>query len=105
MKSSLLLLSLVLHAVPAELPKPVRIGSGVSGHIHPAACVTKNGTVIVIYCQADYRDHRLARSTDGYTNGSIPLKVLCAVSFAPSQRLRCDAAEALTRLNGVPKLY
>ena len=41
----------------------------------------------------------LARSTDGYTNGSIPLKVLCAVSFAPSQRLRCDAAEALTRLN------
>ena len=41
----------------------------------------------------------LARSTDGYTNGSIPLKVLCKVAFAPSQRLRCDAAEALARLN------
>ncbi|WP_421734276.1 M15 family metallopeptidase [Cellulomonas sp.] len=40
-----------------------------------------------------------ARSTDGYTNGSIPLKVLCAVAFAPSQHLRCDAAEALARLN------
>ncbi|WP_421741024.1 M15 family metallopeptidase [Cellulomonas sp.] len=40
-----------------------------------------------------------ARSTDGYTNGSIPLKVLCAVAFAPSQHLRCDAAEALVRLN------
>ena len=41
----------------------------------------------------------LARSTDGYTNGSVPLKVLCRVSFAPSNHLRCDAAEALTRLN------
>lgn len=40
-----------------------------------------------------------ARSTDGYTNGSIPLKVLCAVAFAPSHHLRCDAAEALVRLN------
>ncbi|KQY47599.1 hypothetical protein ASD18_09895 [Cellulomonas sp. Root137] len=40
-----------------------------------------------------------ARSTDGYTNGNIPLKVLCAVAFAPSQRLRCDAAEALARMN------
>ncbi|WP_156374031.1 M15 family metallopeptidase [Cellulomonas sp. Leaf334] len=40
-----------------------------------------------------------ARSTDGYTNGNIPLKVLCPVAFAPSQYLRCDAAEALARLN------
>ncbi|GEL97763.1 M15 family metallopeptidase [Cellulomonas terrae] len=40
-----------------------------------------------------------ARSTDGYTNGNIPLKVLCPVAFAPSHRLRCDAAEALARLN------
>jgi LAS superfamily LD-carboxypeptidase LdcB len=40
-----------------------------------------------------------ARSTDGYTNGNIPLKALCAVAFAPSQHLRCDAAEALARLN------
>lgn len=40
-----------------------------------------------------------ARSTDGYTNGNIPLNVLCPVAFAPTQRLRCDAAEALVRLN------
>jgi LAS superfamily LD-carboxypeptidase LdcB len=40
-----------------------------------------------------------ARSTDGYTNGNIPLKVLCTVAFAPSQHLRCDAAEALARMN------
>ncbi|WP_456845731.1 M15 family metallopeptidase [Cellulomonas sp. P5_C6] len=40
-----------------------------------------------------------ARSTDGYTNGNIPLKVLCPVAFAPSQHLRCDAAEALGRMD------
>jgi LAS superfamily LD-carboxypeptidase LdcB len=40
-----------------------------------------------------------ARSTDGYTNGNIPLKVLCKVAFAPSQHVRCDAAEALARMN------
>lgn len=45
------------------------------------------------------RLEELARSVDGYTNGNIPLKALCAVAFAPSQHLRCDAAEALTRLN------
>ncbi|MEZ0448873.1 M15 family metallopeptidase [Cellulomonas sp. ICMP 17802] len=45
-----------------------------------------------------------ARSTDGYTNGNIPLKVLCAVAFAPSQHLRCDAAEALARLNAAYRL-
>ncbi|WP_051275044.1 D-alanyl-D-alanine carboxypeptidase family protein [Cellulomonas sp. URHD0024] len=40
-----------------------------------------------------------AHSTDGYTNGNIPLDVLCAVDFAPGQHLRCDAAAALVRMN------
>ncbi|WP_426594427.1 D-alanyl-D-alanine carboxypeptidase family protein [Cellulomonas sp. McL0617] len=40
-----------------------------------------------------------ARSTDGYTNGNIPLDVLCVLSFAPQQHLRCDAAAALERMN------
>jgi len=31
-------------AQPADLPAPVRIESGVGGHIHPALCVTKKGT-------------------------------------------------------------
>lgn len=40
-----------------------------------------------------------AHTTDGYANGTIPLAVLCPVSFAPAHRLRCDAADALDRLN------
>lgn len=40
-----------------------------------------------------------AQTTDGYDNGMIPLEALCPVSFAPAHRLRCDAADALDRLN------
>ena len=43
----------------------MRIASGVSGHIHPAACVTKAGTVLVIFSQSNYKDLQLVRSTDG----------------------------------------
>jgi hypothetical protein len=63
-------LALVLAAITStagaeDAPKPVRIATGVSGHIHPAACVTKQGTVIVIFSQSNYKDLRLSRSADG----------------------------------------
>lgn len=64
-----------------ESAKPVRIGSGVSGHIHPAACISKKGTIVVIYCQSDYKDHRLTRSTDGGKTWSEP------VPYGPTQKL------------------
>lgn len=48
-----------------ETSPPVRIGSGVSGHIHPAVCLTKKGTILVSYCQTEARNHFLARSADG----------------------------------------
>lgn len=51
---------------------PVRIASDVSGHIHPAACVTKAGTVLVIFGKRDYRDLRLTRSADGGKTWSEP---------------------------------
>jgi len=51
--------TLTLHA------ETVRLGSGVSGHIHPAFCITPKGTLIAIYSQRDYQDLRLTRSTDG----------------------------------------
>ncbi len=38
-------------------------------------------------------------STDGYLNGRIPAGVLCGLDFAPGQRLRCDAADQLERLD------
>src|SRR5262245_13944361 len=50
----------------------VRIASGVSGHIHPALCVTKKGTVIAIFSQSDYKDLKIARSTDGGKTWSKP---------------------------------
>lgn len=43
----------------------VRIASRVSGHIHPAVCVTQAGTVLVVYSRADFKDLRLTRSADG----------------------------------------
>ena len=36
---------------------------------------------------------------DGWSNGRLPLEELCALSVAPDERLRCDAAEAFEALN------
>jgi len=35
----------------------------------------------------------------GHSNGKIPLEEMCALPWAPTRYLRCDAAEALTRLD------
>src|SRR5262245_66556087 len=61
-------------------PKPVRIASKVSGHIHPAICVSKKGTVVVIFSQSDMKDLRISRSTDGGDTWSKP------EPFAPSAK-------------------
>jgi len=53
-----------VRAADTDLPKPIRIGSKVSGHIHPAACVSKKGTVVVVFSQSNFKDLRLTRSTD-----------------------------------------
>jgi hypothetical protein len=44
---------------------PVRIGNPVGGHIHPAACITPKGTIVVTFGQVNHRDLRITRSTDG----------------------------------------
>ncbi len=66
-----LLSASAVHADETE--KPVRIASGVSGHIHPAACAAKSGTVIVIFSQRDYFDLKLTRSTDAGKTWSEPV--------------------------------
>jgi hypothetical protein len=62
-----------LCAEQAELPPPVRIDSGVSGHIHPALCVTKKGTLVAVYCKSEYQPYLLTRSTDGGKSWSKPV--------------------------------
>lgn len=53
-------------------PKPIRIGSRVSGHIHPATCVTKKGTILVTYCRVEAHEMLLSRSTDSGHTWSTP---------------------------------
>lgn len=77
----LMLTGLTVQAVAQDKPQPVadakgvRLASGVSGHIHPAACVAKSGAILVIYSQSNYRDLRLSRSTDGGLTWSPPAPV------------------------------
>jgi hypothetical protein len=62
----------VLEVQQADSSPPVRIDSGVSGHIHPALCVTKKGTLIAVYCQSEYQPYLIVRSTDGGKTWSKP---------------------------------
>lgn len=55
-----------------DLPKPVRIATGVKGHIHPAVCVSKKGTIVVIFSQSDMKDLRITRSSDGGATWTTP---------------------------------
>lgn len=50
----------------------VRLDTGVSGHIHPSLCITKKGTLIAVYCRAEYKPYRITRSTDGGKTWSEP---------------------------------
>lgn len=72
----------------------VRIASGVSGHIHPAACVSKGGTIVVIFGQSDYKDLRLCRSTDGGRTWSKP------VPASPTEKLSIYPGSLTTLSDG-----
>lgn len=51
---------------------PVRIANPVGGHIHPAACLSSQGTLVVTYGQVNHRDLRITRSTDGGKTWTAP---------------------------------
>lgn len=75
MKRNVLVLVSLVMLTPAafgELPPPVRIGSTVSGHIHPALCISKKGTLVAVFCQHEYKPHLISRSTDGGKTWSKP---------------------------------
>src|SRR5688500_13271008 len=52
--------------------QPVRIADPVDGHIHPAACISQKGTIVVTYGRVNHRDLRITRSTDGGQTWSEP---------------------------------
>jgi BNR/Asp-box repeat protein len=75
---AIVLCSVATHGVsraqdtPIGVNERIRIASGVSGHIHPALCLTKKGTLVAIFSQSDYKDLKLARSSDGGKTWSKP---------------------------------
>lgn len=54
------------------LPAPVRIETGVSGHIHPALCISKKGTLVGVYCKKEFAPYLITRSTDRGKTWSMP---------------------------------
>src|SRR5687768_396819 len=74
MKTNLLIVACLLVTTPAfaQNAEPVRIETGVGGHIHPALCITKKGTLVAVYCKKEYQPHLITRSTDGGKTWSKP---------------------------------
>lgn len=63
---------LQLVSLLAAEPLPVRIAVPVNGHIHPAACVTHSGMIVVTYGRVNHRDLRITRSSDRGKTWSEP---------------------------------
>ena len=75
MKTNLVLVFVFLcftSTVLAQPSEPVRLETGVSGHIHPALCITKKGTLVAVYCKSEYKPYLITRSTDGGKTWSKP---------------------------------
>lgn len=77
LRSLLIVCSIVIFPVAGvtqavEL-QPVRIADPVGGHIHPAACISPKGTIVVTYGRVNHRDLRITRSADGGKTWSEPV--------------------------------
>ena len=62
-----------MFAQNSDLSPPIRIETSVSGHIHPALCITKKGTLVAAYCKSEYKPYLITRSTDGGKTWSKPV--------------------------------
>lgn len=83
-----------LFAQENHLPAPVRIDSGVSGHIHPALCITKKGTLVAVYCKSEYKPYLITRSTDGGKTWSKP------TLFPPTEKVQVYPGSLTTLADG-----
>jgi hypothetical protein len=91
----LLIVSVTVSAARAQSPDTlVRLDSGVSGHIHPALCLTRKGTLLVVYCHAEYKPYRITRSTDGGKSWSEP------VLFPPTANMQVYPGSLTTLADG-----
>jgi hypothetical protein len=90
----LVLLASAWLAQHTELPPPVRIDHGVSGHIHPALCTTKKGTLVAVYCKSEYQPYLLTRSTNGGKTWSPP------VLFPPTVKTQIYPGSLTTLADG-----
>lgn len=72
MYATLLLVCTLSQGQTVDLPTPVRIETGVSGHIHPALCISKKGTLVATYCKSEFQPYLIVRSTDGGKSWSKP---------------------------------
>ncbi len=61
-----------VFAQNSELSPLARLETGVSGHIHPALCISKKGTLVGVYCKKEYMPYLIVRSTDGGKTWSPP---------------------------------
>ena len=70
-----------------NISEPIRIADVIGGHIHPAACVTKSGTLLVVYNKegGGGKELLLSCSSDGGTtwSESVPIPVICDCSIYP----------------------
>ena len=83
-----------LFAQTTELPPPVRIDSGVSGHIHPALFISKKGTLVAVYCKKEYAPYLIVRSTDGGKTWSKP------ALFGPTEKTQVYPGSLTTLADG-----
>ena len=70
-----------------SISKPIRIADVIGGHVHPAACVTQSGALLVVYNKegGGGKELLLSRSNDGGTtwSDSAPVPVIRDCSIYP----------------------
>ena len=92
--STFLLFGSVVDAQSVELPAPVRLETGVSGHIHPAICVTKKGILVAVFCKSEYKPYLITRSTDGGKTWAEP------ALFKPTEQTQVYPGSLTTLADG-----
>lgn len=74
-------------ATTSEVTQPVRVADVIGGHVHPSLCVTKSGTILVVYNESGGggKELLLSRSTDGGAtwSQSVPIPVITDCSIYP----------------------